>query len=342
MGQDRIQWGGLGAARHALGRWLPASLKCEHATVAALGSAHLGQHEARLRQRFAVQRLYGTYEAVLADPLIQAVYVPLPNHLHYEWCLRAAEHGKHVLCEKPLTLEPRQSAELFEAFASRSLLLVEAFMYRFDPRLRKVKGLLDSGAIGAVRRVKASFTFVLTDTRNIRLRKESGGGSLFDIGSYTINICRYLLGSEPSAVRAELRSRQHAGVEDEGEATLSFPGDRLGIVDFSFNTPWHESVVVEGEQGRIEVPGPFVVRGIQPSIVSVRQDTTCNEPRFITETFVTSDCYALETEAFSRKLLGLDDEIDEVIPRGDAVRNLKVIEAIRRSADSAASVAVES
>jgi D-xylose 1-dehydrogenase (NADP+, D-xylono-1,5-lactone-forming) len=341
MSQARIQWGVLGAAQIARNRWMPAAMKCEHATVAAIASSHLEQTSRQLLERFGALRLYGNYQELLADPHLQAVYIPLPNHLHYEWCLRAAEHGKHVLCEKPLTLESRQGAELFEAFAARSLLLVEAIMYRFDPRIQKVKALLHDGVIGPVRRVKASFTFNLTDRNNIRLRKESGGGALFDIGSYTINVCRYLFASEPSAVHAELRSRQHGEVEDEGEATLFFPEDRLGIIDFSFNTPWHESVVIEGDQGRIEVPAPFTARGIQPSILIVRQDFGRNEPRFTTETLGSHDFYALETESFSRKLLGLDDEVQTIVPPFDSVRNLRVVEAIRRSAISESRTAVE-
>jgi predicted dehydrogenase len=340
MNPEKINWGVLGAGRIARTKWLPGILKSEHATIRALASSHAGEMGRQVQESFRIEKLYGTYEELLADGSIQAVYIALPNHLHYEWCMRAAEHGKHVLCEKPLTLTSHQSEELFAAFNARSLQLVEAFMYRFDPRIQRVKGLLDEGVIGSLRRVKSSFTFFLTDPKNIRLKKESGGGALFDIGSYTINACRYFMGEEPVAVRAELRSRQGGEVEDEAEFVLYFSNDRLGVMDISFNTPWQEMVMIEGEKGRIEVPGPYTVRGIQPSIVTIRQDFERNEPRFTTESLGTYDDYTLETETFSRSLLGLPNDLPRIIPSGDATANLRVIEAIRESSATGRKVAV--
>ncbi len=329
---ERVRWGILGAANIALNKTIPGMEKSALCEVVAVASAGTGQRAAVMAQRFSIPRRYTTYGELLADADVEAVYIPLPNSMHFEWARKAALAGKHVLCEKPLTLSARQTRELVVEFRARSLVLAEAFMYRHNPRVRRAKALLDAGAIGETHLVKASFNFLLADRGNIRLSKHLGGGALYDIGCYCVNVSRLFMGCEPTSVGAQLWSRKGVEVDDEGEACLEFPGGRRALIDFSFNSPWQERLEVQGSRGLLVLGAPFTSRGMKPEIVITSQEEGTWEPSFRVEDFAQSDDYLNQADSFSRRIRHLESEIESPVPTSDAIGNSRTLDAIFKSA----------
>ncbi|HSK70042.1 MAG TPA: Gfo/Idh/MocA family oxidoreductase, partial [Candidatus Limnocylindria bacterium] len=194
--ERKIRFGILGYARIARLSVIPALLQARNAEPYALASRkEQGRTEAK--EKFGFAKVYEEYDELLADPDVDAVYIPLPNHLHREWTVRAARAGKHVLCEKPMGLSRAECEEMARACEENGVLLMEAFMYRFTTRTRKVRELLDAGAVGEVRRVSSSFRFVLDRPGDVRLNPEMGGGSLWDVGCYPVNFAGMVMGEEP-------------------------------------------------------------------------------------------------------------------------------------------------
>jgi D-xylose 1-dehydrogenase (NADP+, D-xylono-1,5-lactone-forming) len=203
-----------------------------------------------------IKRAYGSYEALLVDPKIDVVYIPLPNHLHAEWTIKAVEAGKHVLCEKPLALSLDEVDAIAAAAGRHGKVVAEAFMYRTHPKFLKAKDLVASGRLGRIRMVHGSFTFKMTNETNIRLVPEMGGGSLWDIGCYPLNYARSILGTEPVEVfGAQLTGS--TGVDETFMAQLRFPDDVLVQFDCSFRLPSHAFMEIVGDEGTLNIPQPF-------------------------------------------------------------------------------------
>jgi predicted dehydrogenase len=303
--------------------------------IQASANGHLvavaSRNEARAREaaaRLGAPRAHGTYEALLADPEVDAVYVPLPNSLHREWTVRSAEAGKHVLCEKPLATTAADCETMIAACRRRGVVLMEAFMYRFHPRTQRVAQLAAEGAVGDVRLVRASFSFRLRSADNIRLRPELGGGALYDVGCYGVNVSRLILG-EPSRVTAHAQIGP-SGVDEVLGAVLRCDGDRLAIVDCGLTLARREEYEVVGTGGRLHVPGAFLP-GMSDAVIRVIKDddTTLTVPGV--------DQYRLMVEHFAEAVL---DGVPLKLPPEDAVANLRVIEAAQRSVRSSAAEAV--
>lgn len=252
---DRIlNWGLLSTAR--INKVLIPPLKeSTRNRLFAVGSRSVEQAEAYGRE-WGIPRVHGSYEALLADPEVDVIYNPLPNSLHTEWTVKAAQAGKHVLCEKPLTLSVAEVDEIAAAAQQSGVVVAEAFMYRHHPQTIKVKELVDEGAVGKLMLIRGSFSFLLKDPNDIRLNRELGGGSIWDLGCYPISYTRYLVGAEPMEVFGR-QVTSSGGVDETFAGQMRFPGEIFGQFDSSLSTPFRVIIEVVGSEGYLTVPMPF-------------------------------------------------------------------------------------
>ncbi len=276
---------------------------------------------------FGIPRAHGSYEALLADPEVEAVYVSLPNGLHVEWTIRALEAGKHVLCEKPMDRRPAAVAEAFDVAEREGLVLSEAFMWRHNPQTRRLRELLDEGAIGDVRLVRACFAFALpeADTENVRLDAALDGGALMDVGCYCISAGRLVAG-EPVSVTGE-RVTGPSGVDLRFAGILRFAGDVVATFDCGIDVaPRHELEIV-GSRGRMVLADPFHCR--RPGIALERDGASS------IVAVEAADSYRLEVEDVSRAIRG---DGPPLLGREDALGQARAIAALERSADEGCAV----
>jgi len=258
---DRVRWGVLSTARIGRKAVAPAIARSSNGTLLAIASRDAGLAVATAAE-LGAPRAYGSYDDLLADPDVDAVYVPLPNSQHAAWTIRAAEAGKHVLCEKPLAMSSAECDAMRAAAGAHGVVLMEAFMYRFHPRFEQLLARVQAGELGALRYVQASFSFTVSDPADIRLRRDLGGGSLMDVGCYAVNVARTLMGAEPVEAQALARWTP-GGVDEQLAGTLRFDGDRVAQVTGSLAAARSEDVLVVGELGTarlrhafVPVPGP--------------------------------------------------------------------------------------
>ncbi len=251
-----LRWGILGVAAINQ-RLLPAFRASATAGVQAIASRSLDRARVAAAEA-GIPTAYGNYDALLADPNIDAVYVPLPNHLHLEWAEKAARAGKHVLCEKPLTLNAAEAERLVATCAAANVRLMDGFMWPHHPRTAKLKSMLDAGAIGEVRKVVAAFSFQMDhfDPAAPRMIAAQGGGSLLDVGCYTAYAIRWAMGAEPTSVVA--KARYVHGVDVELSAVLSFADGRTALMDCGFDHPLRTHVEIVGTTGTIRVPNLWI------------------------------------------------------------------------------------
>jgi len=249
-----LQWGLLGTAR--INRALIPPLRVSSGNrLLAVASRDAGRAAAYAKE-WGIERAHGSYEALLADPAIDAVYIPLPNHLHAEWTIRAARAGKHVLCEKPLALTVAEVDAMEAAARESHVVLAEAFMYRHHPQTLKVRELLDGGAIGAPRFLRGSFTFRLDRPDDVRLRPEWGGGCLWDVGCYPLSFARFVLGAEPVEVFGSAVTGP-TGIDETFAGQLVFPGGVLVQIDAGFRAAFRTHLEITGTEGTIVVRQPW-------------------------------------------------------------------------------------
>ncbi len=259
----KVRWGVLGYARIARESLIPAIRRSENSEFLAIAS----REEAKLsecRARFGEVRGYRAYDELLGDPEIDAVYIPLPNSLHREWTIKAAEMGKHVLCEKPLGLNAGECRTMVDACRSNRVVLMEAFMYRYTDRIRRVLEVLRSGALGDVRFVGSTFRFLLSNPASIKLRPELGGGALYDVGCYPINLAGLVAdsvaGAQPGEIRPEsvaARFVREGGVDVSFSAVLKYPSGLIASLNGGFNAHRRVCSEIIGTQGVLEVPDTF-------------------------------------------------------------------------------------
>jgi predicted dehydrogenase len=202
--------------------------------------------------------VYGSYEELIADPEIDAIYIPLPNGLHSVWSLKCAEGGKHVLCEKPLANDATEAQLMANAFKKRGLLLAEAFMYRFQPQTETVKRMIDAGAVGTAHFVQASFSFSIDSESDVRLNKDLVGGALMDVGCYCVDVTRYMLGEEPLDVKAMAEIGTQSGVDEKLVGLMRFPSGALAHFDCSLRTHFTQTYEIRGTHGRILLEKAYV------------------------------------------------------------------------------------
>ena len=323
--REKVRWGVLGAAKIAVEKVIPAMQRGEWSEVVGLASRDAGR-AARAAAGLGVARSYGSYEELLADPEIEAVYNPLPNHLHVPWTVRAAEAGKHVLCEKPVALDAREARLLLEARDRTGVRIQEAFMVHTHPQWLGAREVVRSGRIGELRSATCFFSFFNRDPANIRNRAEMGGGALMDIGCYPVNLSRFVYGEEPRRVLAHIERDPEWGVDRLTSAVLDFPA---GHATFTCSTQLapYQRMQFFGTRGRVEVEVPFNAPPDRPARVLVADDAN----RVEAMEFPPCDQYTIQGDLFSRAVRG---ESEQPVPLEDALRNMAVIDALFRSAES--------
>ena len=324
MSRSMLRWGVLSTAN--IGRWAvnPAIQASVNGTLVAVGSRDADRAR-DFAEAHSIPRHHGSYEALLDDPDVDALYIPLPNSMHREWTIRAARAGKHVLCEKPLAMDASECLEMQAAAEEHGVVLMEAYMYRFHPRTEEVVAQLRGGAVGEIRAVRSAFTFKLSRPDNIRLDPDLGGGSLMDVGCYCVNASRTLLGSEPYAVQANARWTAR-GVDDELTGVLHFPDDVRAHFDCSLTMERCEFYEVAGTDGVLRVESSFL-----PGTDSTTIETQRGREGVAHQTVEGADEYLRMVEHFAEAVLSGSPVR---YPATEAAANMRVIEALYRSARS--------
>ena len=328
MSQRVVRWGVISTANIGRVAVIPAIKASRNGEVIAVASRDPEKGRA-FAAALGIPRVYGSYEALLDSREVDAVYVPLPNSMHCEWTSRAAERGKHVLCEKPLGLNSAQCLQMGEAAARGGVKLMEAFMYRFHPRTERVLEMVRGGVLGDLRIIHSSFTFRLTRPDNIRLKPELGGGALMDVGCYCVNISRTAAGSEPLEVQCVARWGR-SGVDDQLAGTMIFPNGCIAQFDCSLSMERRETYTLAGTDAYITVPQAFLPGESDAMILEQRGRSECREHRI-----PGVDEYRLMVEHFA------DCVLEDRAPRygaDEAAANLRVIEALYKSARSGGQV----
>ncbi len=250
----QVRWGILGTAGIAENQMIPALHLSQNSELVAVASRDPAKGEA-YAEKNGIPRVYSSYEALLDDPEIDAVYLPLPNHLHAPWTIKAAERGKHVLCEKPAALNAREVEAMGKACEDHGVVFMEAFMYQFHPQWDRVKEIIQSGEIGDVKLIQSHFTGTMNRQEDYRLKSEMGGGALYDVGCYCVHATRMLLGQEPLTVAANAQMEQ--GVDMSLAAVMAFPDGALAHFDCSFDAFGRQQVEVIGQRGTILIESAF-------------------------------------------------------------------------------------
>lgn len=324
-----LRWGILSTAKIARTAVIPAIRRAARCRLVAIAS----RDEARAHEiadQFGIARVHGSYEALLADPEVDAVYIPLPNHLHVEWSIRALRAGKHVLCEKPLALTAADAERMIAEAEGAGRRLMEAFMYRLHPSWQAVLELVAGGRIGRLTAVQSWFSFYNDDPTNIRNIRAYGGGALYDIGCYSVNLSRLLFGGEPDEVEATIVRDPTTGVDILTSSILRF-GSGLASFTCSTRVEPDQRVHIYGTEGRVSIGIPFNIPPDRPTEVFV---TAGGDPPVAPATeilrFPPADPYAVEAERFAAAVL---DGTPTPVPPEDAVANLRVIERIFAAAE---------
>ncbi len=324
MSAPTLRWGLLSTAR--INDALLASDPAKQERWVAVGSRDGARAQAYAEEK-GLSRAHGSYDALLADPELDAVYIGLPNGLHVDWTLRALAAGKHVLVEKPFSCDPGEVEECFDRAQERGLLLAEAFMWRHHPQALRARELVAEGAIGDLRTIASHFSFPLTDPEDVRWKPELEGGALMDLGCYCLSGCRTLAGAEPERVHGELVG---SGVDATFSALLRFPGDVLATFTCSFDAVQHHELVATGTRGRLRLEDPW--HGRRPVLALSDAEGTVEEltcPSAL-------GSYALELDDFEAAVAG---ERPPRLGRADALGQAAAIAALYASAASREGVA---
>ncbi|QBI19548.1 Gfo/Idh/MocA family oxidoreductase [Egibacter rhizosphaerae] len=320
-----LRWGVMGTARIATEKVVPALGHARDCEVVAITSRDPGTAR-EAASRLGIPRDHGTYADLLADAEVDAVYIPLPNHLHGEWAIAAARAGKHVLCEKPLALTSADAQRMVDEAHAAGVTFMEAFMYRLHPSWERARDLVASGRIGALQAVHTWFSYYNDDPANIRNIAEAGGGALLDLGCYGVNVARMLFGAEPSDVEGAMITEPALGVDTTTSAVLCFDDDGVATLTCSTRAKPDQYVTIHGTEGRIHVELPFNIPPDRPTRVHL--STGKGLPALETpETFEFAGVspYTVQGERFARAVL---DGTGVPIPAGDGVANMRVLERI--------------
>ncbi len=321
---SKIRWGILSTAKIGIEKVIPAMKLGKYSEVVAIASRDINQAK-KAAIALEIPKAYGSYQELLSDPDIDAVYIPLPNHLHVPWAIKSLEAGKHVLLEKPVGLSGKEAESLIQASKARpELKIMEAFMYRHHPQWQKTKKLVDDKAIGNLKTIQSFFSYHNTDPNNIRHNPEFGGGGLMDIGCYCISLSRFIFAGEPKRVNGLV------------EFDPTFKTDRMasGILEFSTGTSTFtcstqampfQRVNVFGDKGRIEIEIPFNAPPDKPTKLWLHTSDKTEEI-----TFDICDQYTIQGDLFSKAIL---DNTEVPTPLEDALNNMLTIEAVFKSSE---------
>jgi xylose dehydrogenase (NAD/NADP) len=324
----KIKWGILSTAQIGVETVIPAIFRTSNSEVHAIASSSGKARD--IAEKLNIPHHYESYDQLLEDPEIDAVYIPLPNNMHSEWTMKAAKQKKHVLCEKPAALNENEVEEMINVCRENQVLFMEAFMYRFHAQHKKVKELIQSGAIGDIKMLRSSFSFFMENREgNIRLNPDLGGGAIYDVGCYCVNVFRYILDSEPISLYA-LGHLTPDGVETSAAVTLKFPNDILATFDCSFDASLQQEYEIVGTKGSIRVPLAF-----RPDINGGNGIVNVYQQDKVTNYVVQADQYLLEIEHFSDCIL---HNKAPIYSEENTVANMKVIDAIYQSLRSSKSI----
>ncbi|WP_316978509.1 Gfo/Idh/MocA family protein [Shumkonia mesophila] len=325
-----VAWGIVSTAKIGREKVIPALQAGRLTRVVAIASRDLAAAKA-VAAKLGIPRAYGTYEELLADPEIEAVYNPLPNHLHVPVSIQAAEAGKHVLCEKPIALTAEEARSLIAVRDRTGVRIQEAFMVRHHPQWRRARDLVREGRIGRLRAIQAFFSYSNVDPVNIRNKADIGGGGIYDIGCYPVVTARFLFGAEPTRVVALIERDPATKVDRLTSAILDFPE---GQATFTCSTQLipYQRVQILGTAGRIEVRVPFNAAPAEPSRIFVDAEGALGDISAKPEEFPMVNQYTLQGDAFSE---GIRTGKPAEFPLEDSVRNMRVIDALFRSGKSA-------
>jgi predicted dehydrogenase len=326
---NKLRWGILGTANIGLKKVIPAMQLGAYTSVVAIASRDL----AKARQAAAslnIETAYGSYEELLADRNVDAIYNPLPNQLHVPWTIKAAEAGKHVLCEKPLSMNIAEAESLLTVRTRTGVKIGEAFMIRSALQWRRVREVLSEGRIGEIRAVAGFFSYFNVDPTNIRNQVETGGGALMDIGCYCIQSARLGFADEPTRVIARIERDPEMKTDRLASAILDFPAGQ-SIFTCSTQLVPYQRVHFFGTKGRIEIEIPFNAPNDRPTRIFIDDGGDLFGKTITTETFPVSDQYTLQGDDFSKAVL---ENTEVPVPLEEGIRNMAVIEAVFRSAES--------
>ena len=325
----RTRWGVLGASKFAINKCVPgiqASALCD---VSAIASRDISKAQAAA-DKLGIATAYGSYEELLADPSIDVIYIPLPNHLHVPWSIAAAKAGKHVLCEKPLAMTVEEVQLLIAARDAAGVVVGEAFMVRTHPQWLRARDLAASGRIGELRAATGFFSYTNVDPLNIRNRADAGGGAIWDIGCYPVTTARLVFGTEPLRVAAAIVRDPEFGTDRLSSFILEFP---QGHAVFTCSTQLvpYQRMQFMGTKGRIEMEIPFNSPPDRPSRIFIDDGGELFGSGISTETFDIGDQYTWQADAFARAVLG---EGPVPVPLEDSLKQVAVLTAIFRAAES--------
>jgi predicted dehydrogenase len=326
---NKVRWGILSTANIGLKKVIPGMQKGEWVEVAAIASRDRKAAEEAAR-KLGIPKAYGSYEELLADPQIEAIYNPLPNQLHVPWSIKAAEAGKHVLCEKPLSLTAAEAKTLLAVRDRKKVKMGEAFMVRTHPQWVRAREVAKSGRIGELRSALGFFSYFNNDPANIRNIPDYGGGGLMDIGCYPINTSRFVFGEEPTRVVGLIERDPQMKTDRLTSAILDFPSGQAIFTCSTQLVPYQRSQFF-GTKGRIEIEIPFNAPPDRPTRIFIDDGRDVFGSGITAEEFPVCDQYTIQGDEFSKAIRG---HADVPVSLEDAVKNMAVIEAIFRSAET--------
>ncbi len=320
---DKVRWGILSTARIGTEKVIPAMQQGEFTEVTAISSRNLDSAQAAAAQ-LGIPKSYQSYDALLADPDVDAIYNPLPNPFHVPWSIKALEAGKHVLCEKPISMDVAEGEHLLaESMKYPHLKIMEAFMYRHHPQWQRARQIVVEGGVGELRTIQSFFSYFNDDPANIRNIPAMGGGGLMDIGCYNISLSRFLFGSEPVRVQAHIELDPQFGTDRLASGILEFANGTSTFTCATQLAPY-QRVHIFGTQGRVEIEIPFNAPPDRPCRIWHQRGSEVEEI-----TFEICDQYTIQGDLFSRAVL---DDTPVPTPLEDAVDNMRVIEALLSAA----------
>jgi len=326
---DKVRWGVLGTANIALKKVIPAMQRSSWCEIAAIASRDLTKAKAAANE-LQIPTAYGSYEELLADDSIEAVYNPLPNHLHVPWTSKAAEAGKHVLCEKPIALNAEEARTLIDARDRYGVRIQEAFMVRTHPQWLETQRLIRDGRIGTLRSITGFFSYVNSDPTNIRNQLEFGGGALMDIGCYPITMSRWIFETEPRRVLGLIERDPVFGIDNLTTAVLDFPNGHATFTCSTRLAPY-QRMIFHGTEGRIEVLIPFNAPNDRPTQILFDDGNDLTGASAETIEIPVCDQYEIQGTLFSQSLR---ENKSQPIPLEDAINNMTVIDAVVKSAST--------
>jgi predicted dehydrogenase len=326
---QKVKWGILSLASLVRRRLMPALLQCEHTQVAAIASRSLEKAQAFAAEAH-IPKAYGSYEELLADPEIEVIYNPLPNHLHVPWSVKAARKGKHVLVEKPLSLTVAEARGLLEVRNEYHVKIAEAFMVRTHPQWLRTEELVRSGRIGKLRSAFGYFSYFNVDPTNTRNIREFGGGALYDIGCYPIKTTRFVFGQEPVRVFGCIERDPSFKTDRLTSAILEYPSGQA-IFTASTQSVYYQRMHFLGTEGRIDVEIPFNAPTDRPTRIFIDNGGDLTGTGLISETFPVCNQFTIQADLFST---AVRENREVPNPLEDAICNMAVIEAVFRSSVS--------